>query len=405
MLAIKNNLMAETAARALGSSYDSLAKSVQRLSTGLRINSAKDDAAGMAVRELIRADIAVLKQGARNAQDAISMLQTSEGAMGVIDETLIRMSELAEQAATQSYSTAQRVIMNEEFDQLATEISRIATSTKFNGISLLNSTSAYNIHVGDMAEKIQITAKQMTRAALHLDSTTSAATDASIVNGKVGVQNATDVVLDMGAMSGTVTWSFEFTGSSSAEVVFQDSAYTLNAIIGKINAEAGATVASAYQDNGFYYLKIQAANAGALGGVTYAYADTGSASASFLDSTSAGAANTDWAFTNGTNSAGVAITIKSVASAEAALTALSSAIGAKDTYRAHLGYMTNRLEAAVSVIGVQTENLLNAESRISDVDVATEMATLTRTQVLTQAGISMLSQANSMPQMALKLLG
>ena len=115
MLAIKNNIMAANSARHLGSSYDALAKSVERLSSGLRINGAKDDAAGMAVRELMRADIAVLQQGARNALDGISMLQTMEGAMGTIDEALVRMKQLAEQAATGSYSAAQRTIMNNEF--------------------------------------------------------------------------------------------------------------------------------------------------------------------------------------------------------------------------------------------------------------------------------------------------
>ena len=103
MLAIKNNLMAENAARNLGTSYDALATSVERLSSGMRINSAKDDAAGLAVRELMRADIAVLQQGARNAQDGISMLQTMEGAMAVIDEAIVRMKELAMQAATGTY--------------------------------------------------------------------------------------------------------------------------------------------------------------------------------------------------------------------------------------------------------------------------------------------------------------
>jgi flagellin len=121
MLAIKNNLMAESAARHLGRSYSALAKSVERLSSGLRINSAKDDAAGLAVRELMRADIAVLKQGTRNANDAISMLQTMEGAMASIDSILVRMKELAEQAATGSYSEQQRRIMNNEFQQMMAE--------------------------------------------------------------------------------------------------------------------------------------------------------------------------------------------------------------------------------------------------------------------------------------------
>ncbi|MHC4561672.1 MAG: flagellin N-terminal helical domain-containing protein, partial [Planctomycetota bacterium] len=172
MLAVKNNLMAENAARHLGSSYDSLARSVERLSSGLRINSAKDDAAGLAVRELIRADVAKFRQGGRNAQDAISMLQTSEGAMGVMDDILIRMSELAEQAATGSYSVEQRTIMDAEYSQLKAELSRIAENTAFNGIQLLNSTSSYSIHIGSTTT-IDIQASSMTAVSLGLGATTT----------------------------------------------------------------------------------------------------------------------------------------------------------------------------------------------------------------------------------------
>src|SRR5690554_6908665 len=148
MLAIKNNLMAANAARYLGQSYDALATSVERLSSGLRINSASDDAAGMAVRELMRADIAVLQQGARNAQDGVSLLQTMEGALQTIDDLMVRMQQLAEQAATGSYSSAQRVIMDNEFTEMASEITRIATSTDFNGIKMLNNSATVSIHFG-----------------------------------------------------------------------------------------------------------------------------------------------------------------------------------------------------------------------------------------------------------------
>jgi flagellin len=106
MLAIRNNMMAANAARYLGRSYDALAESVERLSSGLRINGAKDDAAGMAVRELMRADVAVLQQGSRNAQDGVSLLQTMEGAMATMDTALVRMKQLAEQASTGSYPPA-----------------------------------------------------------------------------------------------------------------------------------------------------------------------------------------------------------------------------------------------------------------------------------------------------------
>jgi len=275
MLAIKNNLMAVNAARHLGNSYNALATSVERLSSGLRINSAKDDAAGLAVRELMRADIAVIQQGSRNAQDGISMLQTMEGAMAIIDDALVRMQQLAEQSATGSYSSAQRDIMESEFKEMREEIDRIAGATKFNGITLLNSAAAtetVSIQFGKLTtDKLDITSSNMTSAA---------ATGLNITG-----------------------------------------------------------------------LSIEAT--------------------------------------------GCALT---------ALTRLDEAISDKDTARAKFGYKMNRLEGTISVLNIQAENLQAAESRVSDVDVATEMANMTRNQVLAQAGISMLAQANAMPQMALTLL-
>jgi flagellin len=272
MLAIKNNLMSENTQRMVAVNYDNLAKSVQRLSSGLRINSAADDAAGLAVRELIRSDIAVLRQGARNAQDAISMVQTAESALQVVDNLLVRMKELAEQAATESYSPTQRSMMNAEFNEMANEMDRIASSTNFNGTTLLNSASGtLTIHVGT----------------------------GNTANDKITVQ-------------------------------LVDSSVTGLAI------------------------------------------------------------NT--------------LNISSVASAAAALTALDSAISAKDSARAAFGSKINRLESTISILNVQAETLAAAESRISDVDVAKEMSALTRNQVMAQAGIAMLAQANSMPQLALRLL-
>jgi flagellin len=271
MLAIKNNLMAANAARHLGLSYDALSTSVERLSSGLRINSAKDDAAGLAVRELMRADIAVFRQAARNALDGISMMQTMEGALATIDDKLVRMQQLAEQAATGSYSSAQRAIMENEFKEMREEIDRVAAATKFNGIKMLDNSASVAIQVG------------------------KAATD-----------------------------NIALTGSNTT------------------SASSGLNI-------------------------------TG-------------------------------LTIGNVASAKAALTGLDIAINKKDNARAQFGYKMNRLEGTISVLNIQAENLQAAESRISDVDVATEMAAMTRNQVLAQAGISMLAQANAMPQMAMTLL-
>jgi len=137
-LVINHNLMAMNAARNLGVSYNNLSTSVARLSSGMRINSAADDAAGLAIREMMRTDIRVLNQGVRNANDAISLIQTADGALSVIDEKLTFMKELAEQAATGTYTSAQRLIMDSEYQAMASEISRIAMATDFNGVKLLD---------------------------------------------------------------------------------------------------------------------------------------------------------------------------------------------------------------------------------------------------------------------------
>jgi flagellin len=146
-LVINHNMMAMNTARNLNNTYGRLNSSVERLSSGLRINSAADDAAGLAIRELMRADITTMQQGIRNAADAISMIQTADGAMAVIDEKLTRMKELAEQAATGTYTTLQREIINSEYQAMAAEIDRIATSTNFNGVKLLDGTIT-NLHGG-----------------------------------------------------------------------------------------------------------------------------------------------------------------------------------------------------------------------------------------------------------------
>ncbi|MDO4766847.1 MAG: flagellin [Pseudomonadota bacterium] len=147
-LVINNNLMAMNAARNLAHSYGQLSTSTRRLSSGLRVGTAADDAAGLAIRELMRADIASLNQGVRNANDAISMIQTADGALQVIDEKLIRMKELAEQAATGTYTSDQRLIIDSEYQAMASEITRIANATDFNGIHLLNGNLSSDKHDG-----------------------------------------------------------------------------------------------------------------------------------------------------------------------------------------------------------------------------------------------------------------
>ena len=394
MLAIKNNLMAQTAARHLGTSYDSLAQSVERLSSGLRINSARDDAAGLAVRELIRADVAALRQGSRNAADGVSMLQSAEGGMAVIDNILVRMRELAEQAATGSYSAAQKTLMQNEFTQLSDEIDAIANAPGFNGNKLLDATgaAAFSISLGD-GTSISLNKADMTTTGLGL--------------GGVKASGAFQTwVADKDAAWVTVTGAGTFTIAVDDTTAANDDytltvdllaqAYSMQEIADAVNAVSRAdrnyNAASIVTDTttGLSTIKIEAQTGGAG---TATMGGTAVTTGTLLET------DANWLKTAGS---GTAVDIST--DAAGAITAIGAAIIAKDTFRAELGFMMNRLEAAQSVNDIQAENLSAAESRISDVDVATEMAAMTRSQVLAQAGISMLAQANQMPQMALQLL-
>jgi Flagellin and related hook-associated proteins len=296
-LSIYNNLMAANAARNLGNSYGQLATSVNRLSSGLRVNSAADDAAGLAIRELMRAEIASLNQGIRNANDAISLIQVADGALGIIDEKLIRMKELAEQAATGTYNSDQRLMIESEYQQMASEITRIANATDFNGVYLLNGFLSGDDHDGSQLQS----------------------------TGKLKVHFGT--------------------GNLSAE--------------------------------DYYYIQIGCATASALGVGNNAGDDSGKAG----------------------------FTISTQQAAQRALDALNMAIISKDKIRANLGAQQNRLENTVSNLQIQAENVQAAESRISDADISLEMTSFVRNQILTQAAVAMLSQANSLPQMALSLIG
>jgi len=439
MLAIKNNMMAANAARYLGKSYDALATSVERLSSGLRINSAKDDAAGMAVRELMRADISVIDQGVRNTQDGISMLQTMEGAMATIDNALVRMKQLAEQASTGSYSSAQRVIMDNEFAEMAAEVDRISNSTKFNGIAMLN---LVDPDTTDPAADVKVRFGTGTNDEISIARSDMTQSGLGITTGSAGYQAVSDhyvadpgdtwlTLTDSDAGAGTLTLDITFTDETAVQVVFTGTAsgvknFTLTEVVEAINAvslnlpvsgsgtEQAYTMASIQHDSatGNDYLKLSSRTSGSAG-----LTMTGTTAANLVASAGialaggqTGTALTEASGANATDdgrlvkSAGTGINLLTAAAAQTAMAAVADAIGLKDTARAAFGYKINRLESTGEVLGIQSENLQTAESRISDVDVATEMATLTRNQVLAQAGTAMLAQANSIPQMALTLL-
>ena len=273
-LRINTNIASLNAQRNLATITDRLAVHYKRLSTGLRITSAADDAAGLAISERLRAQVRSLDQAKRNAQDGISLVQTGEGALNEVGDILIRLRELAVQASNGSVSSQDRTTLNDEFQQLVQEVDRIGRASQFNGIHLLDgSSSSVSFQIG------------------------------------LGITSGVD---------------------------------TLSAGLSPVLATS-------------------------LG----------------LD----------------------VLGVTNVGSATSSLTALDSAINSLSRVRGSFGAMQNRLEHTINYLGVQAENLSAAESRIRDVDIAKETAELARDQILQQAAIAVLAQANSQPQLMLRLLG
>lgn len=540
-LIINNNLMAMTAARNLGVSYDALAVSTARLSSGLRINTAADDAAGLAVRESMRADIAVLNQGVRNAGDAISLIQTAEGALQVIDEKLIRMKELAEQAATGTYTSIQRAIMDSEYQAMAAEIDRIANASDFNGVKLLNGSITetnssgmkihfgtgnesaedyYYINIGDMratkstglqvgggataevftnttnysltqgisggyfafqynadgsdtstlvntdiAGFYQIASDQTISDAVNTinqgtaariigawsgsnDSTTKTfyiggttievvSLGTSVTAGAIGISASyagstaasfmTKIMVAVNSATFGEVWAIS--GTSAAEVIFMAKApgvggntasalenvsgFTFTGLANNIEGtlSGGGTTwatASAYQNsNGSYNLRLTGVNTGADYDIEIVDVSLSAiGQQDVADAAWDNAASDEWTETEATGSGswnGADILTQSAA--QLALAQITDAIDIKDNARASLGATANRLENTITNLTVQAENLQAAESRVSDVDVASEMTEFTKNSILVQAATAMLAQANSLPQLALQLLG
>lgn len=473
-LVINHNMMAANTARNLNAHYSQLSKSTERLSTGLRVNSAADDAAGLAIRELQRADIATLHQGARNANDAISLIQTADGALGVIDEKLVRMKELAEQASTGTYDATQRKMIDDEYQAMAAEITRIANATDFNGIHLLDG-SLEGQHDGE-------TATPTGALKVHFGTANDAAEDYYFLN----INDCTAEALGLGKGATLDNMldrlSVKFKNSLSAQIDAAEGEHFTAAAKGALQKQVDmyvddfksvlSVLAKGGVDNIDGVMKIWNAEQGDDGSFLSGGKETGY-NLEFFENKDDFAKLSDrdkekwqfaWAkaalynyghpkeFTEtaqqesygfeagemgvlkefAANSAGEVTEedfekLRSAAFAEVyeasktfsaggrsiatqeeaqmSLVAVNNAIVAKDNVRASLGATQNRLENTVTNLTIQAENLQAAEARISDVDVATEMTQFVRNQILTQSAVAMLSQANSMPQMAMQLIG
>ncbi len=539
---INTNVASLNAQRNLNNSANSLQTSLQRLSSGLRINSAKDDAAGLAISERFTAQIRGLDQARRNANDGISLSQTAEAAMQSSGDILQRIRELAVQSANATNSAGDRGALNAEVQQLTQELQRIATSTEFNGQKLLDGsftsaqfqvgananqtitatsgnfqTNAYgNYRIGGLAASVSApngvgdlvvgstadgklttfgalagTASATAAATLTFSSslgskqvTTTAGQSAEQIAAKInqaetGVRATAITSFVLGASdAGTndfkqntsysfqmatdtanttpdsfVTVSFSIGGTASGSAA--SSATQLNAAVQAFNDVSGQTGFSAKiveTDNGAFGIQLTSeagkdlrlANVSGTGrnlqleDTTVLDGNTSSASGTTLALTG-GAASTTWAaatstwisgqvildsdrsFTLQTSAANNGITatantfggrlqsvekmdISTVDAANRTLAMVDSALAAVNAQRARYGALQNRFETTISNLQATSENLSASRSRIRDADFASETANLTRAQILQQAGVAMLSQANALPNNVLSLL-
>ena len=388
---INTNIQALDVQRNLMTTSGMMSKSIEKLSSGLRINRAADDAAGLSISEKLRSQIRGLAQAQRNAQDGISMLQTAEGALTEVHAMLQRMRELSVQASNDTLSAQDTLGVNTEIQQMRAEIDSISVRTKFNGKSLLTGSLVTSLAGATGADLVKN------------DTITNGTTDSAMVtNIDVAGERASD--------------TFTFTGAGTSLTLTRSS----DSAAQTVTTSAIAANGSATLDFSSLGVKVSLAStagqtaAGIVVGLTDASNDTilttGTGSANLQ--IGANASDTvSVSFTSMSISALVLTTTlnnyngaQTVTNAQAMITALDTAIQAVSTQRADLGARQNRLEHTINSLGVTHENLAASESRVRDADIASEMTTFTKYQILQQAGTAILAQANQVPQGVLSLL-
>ncbi len=414
---IQHNISAMNAHRQLTTNNSAVAKSLEKLSSGYRINRAGDDAAGLAISEKMRGQISGLKQASRNAQDGISLIQTAEGALNETHSILQRMRELSVQSANGTYDDKDRDQLNKEVSALKSEIDRISTSTEFNGKKLLDG----SIGAGS------VTMAGWDKATLNTKTTNSkiAISDVSGVSAKAG----TTVTIAAGTIDTTngltVTTADAATGESKT-VELDMTKLVKNTSDGTKNVAAGATFAAG--ESGV----IDLSSVG-LGRISFVATDAsastvanvakdmiaGTPTAAATAGAGAGNTVTFQIGANGTEDQRVSLSVNNMSAAgigvdtiditsrdtaNDAIATIDAAINTVSSTRADLGAVQNRMEHTINNLGVAKENLTASESRIRDVDMAEEMMSYTKNNILTQAAQAMLAQANTIPQGVLSLL-
>jgi len=458
---INTNIAALNSYNQLKNTQNNLSKSLERLSSGKRINGAADDAAGLAISEKMKSQTRGLAQAQRNAQDGISMIQTAEGALKESHSILQRMRELSVQASNDTNTAADRDEIQKEINQLKDEVDRIADTTEFNTKNLLNGNVGLKVDDGSIAGNVSSTGSTKTGTytvdgatagvALATSATTGTVADVDGVTNAAGTltingvdvnvasgESLTDVADRISSNVSGVTATFD-AGTGNFEIktddVGADSSLSVSSTAdGVIETSVDAWSTTAVNDTGTNATGLTASNfdgSAPAGSASLSYdgneVTVNGGDADGLKFTLKKTANTDITVNGsvefqiganegqnmslsinamGTNSLGIQnVDVTSQEGANNAITTLDNAIAEVSSERAKLGASQNRLDHTINNLNTAQENLTAAESRISDVDMAKEMMNFTKSQILSQAGTAMLAQANQLPQGVLQLLG
>lgn len=374
---INNNLMAMNAHRYMSQASDKQSKSLEKLSSGLAINSAADNAAGLAISEKMRAQINGLEQASSNAQDGISLIQTAEGALDETSSILQRMNELATQAANGTLSDTDRSAVKEEITALTTEIDRIASSTKFNGQALLDGTLGVQVDTANSGITVGS------------DGVTSIDISGAKASETYTITSAADGKYTMTATGSGDTQNISLADSTAGTLDFDK--FGIKISVNSTNTDTTL---------------VGAANGGADAGTIKT---TGSANVNLQIGTEDDSTQQIGLSIDKSDAATLGITASSVAvdttaNAASAMETIQTAIQTVSATRAKLGATQNRLEHTINNLSTTSENLTASESRIRDVDMAKEMMEYTKLGILQQASQSMLAQANQAPEGVLQLL-
>ncbi len=397
---VQHNLTAMNSNRQLGVTTSAQAKSSEKLSSGYRINRAGDDAAGLKISEKMRSQVRGLNRASTNAQDGVSLIQTAEGALNEAHSILQRMNELAVQGANDTNENIDREAINEELDQLTQELDRISTTTQFNKQNLLDgSFQSKNLQVGANAnQKIQISIDNMNAETLGLR---------SITGQELGETQTGKDIQSVTYKGMTYQWDSSKAASYNQAAAMSQfkGAISNNAVDEQYATQVSGT--SVFYKNTTGSAFATAASAKTVDVSTakaQVSSDFANSFSKYLDTTNT-AANGPTVAASGSSFSMDKPGVDSYSRANATITAVQNAINKVSSQRSALGAIQNRLEHTIANLDNVAENTQAAESRIRDLDMASEMVEYSKNNILAQAGQSMLAQANQSTQGVLSLLG